>query len=204
MTSDSKTPLAFSTLILAGGRGTRMGGQDKGLLRLNNRPMISYLLATLAPLSDDIMISCNRNQQAYAELGYPLVTDGNTRFFGPLAGILSGMKLARHSHLLVLPCDTPAVTSRLIRRLAQFAQQQPEHICMAQDSQRPQPLHAMIPVSLQSSLADTIAANQHSVMSWYAQQSLKIVNCEDLPGDFANANRPAELMVLEATLKARQ
>lgn len=195
---------SFTTLILAGGRGTRMGGQDKGLVCLNDKPMISYLLNTVADLCDDIMISCNRSQQQYAEFGYHLVSDGNTRFFGPLAGLLSGIKLAQHSHLLVLPCDTPAVTKRLIRRLAQCAHENPDSICMAHDGQRPQPLHAMIPVKFQQSLADCIAANQHSVMGWYSQHHLRTVNCEDLPGDFANANRPEELTLLSAMLSSRQ
>ncbi len=179
-----------------------MGGQDKGLVSVNNKPMISYLLDTLHPLSDDILISCNRNHQEYAQFGYPVVSDGNTHFFGPLAGILSGLKSAKHSHLLVLPCDTPAVTSRLIKRLQACSATSPDAICMASDGNRPQPLHAIIPQALQQSLIDTMAAGQHSVMGWYAQQQLKTINCEDLPGDFANANRPEELAVLSATLKA--
>lgn len=193
---------SISILVLAGGRGSRMGGKDKGLVTINDKPMVSYLLDTLSALSDEVVINCNRHHEEYASFGYPVVNDGNTKFFGPLAGILSGLKVVKNSHMLVVPCDTPAVTARLVKRLQQCAAEFPKHICMANDGNRPQPLHAIIPLSYQQSLIDTMASGQHAVMGWYAQQNLKTVNCEDLPGDFANANSPEELAVLSAILKA--
>lgn len=192
----------FSILILAGGRGSRMGGKDKGLIQIDGKSMIQHLLDTLSSFNADILISCNRHLEDYTELGHSVISDGNTNYFGPLAGIASGLKVADKSHVLVLPCDTPAVTKRLVKRLMQAAKENPEHICMAHDGNRPQPLHAAIPVNYLDSLLNTIAANRHSVMEWYAQHPLKTVNCEDLPGDFANANRPEELAVLTAMLKA--
>ena len=87
-----------SILLLAGGRGQRMGGQDKGLVRWQGQPLIAYAQRVTRPLTDDLIISCNRNHEQYTRLADQLVCDGNDDFAGPLAGIRAGLAVARHSH----------------------------------------------------------------------------------------------------------
>lgn len=96
-----------SVLLLSGGRGLRMGGRDKGLLEWQGRPLIAWLHDLTRPLSDDLIISCNRNTEHYARYADQLVADQDQNFQGPLAGIRAGMAAARHEQMLVLPCDAP-------------------------------------------------------------------------------------------------
>ena len=59
--------LPISGLILAGGEGRRMSGRDKGLITLAQKPLVEYAIDCLTPLVDDLSISCNRNQELYAD-----------------------------------------------------------------------------------------------------------------------------------------
>ena len=109
METDARS--ATSVLILAGGRGQRMGGRDKGLISWRGKPLIQWLCDAARPVTDDLLISCNRNHDAYAEHADRLVCDDDDTFPGPLAGIRAGLAAARHARLLVLPCDTPLIDS---------------------------------------------------------------------------------------------
>ncbi|MQT44675.1 NTP transferase domain-containing protein, partial [Pseudomonas sp. FSL R10-0765] len=91
-------PFQSSILLLAGGRGQRMGGQDKGLVPWRGQPLIAYVQQAARALTDDLIISCNRNHDRYAAYADQLVSDGNDDFDGPLAGIRAGLAAARHSH----------------------------------------------------------------------------------------------------------
>ena len=110
-------PFQSSILLLAGGRGQRMGSQDKGLVPWRGQPLIAYVQQAARALTDDLIISCNRNHDRYAAYADQLVSDGNDDFDGPLAGIRAGLAAARHSHLLVLPCDVPRVNDELLSTL---------------------------------------------------------------------------------------
>nr|MBF3180021.1 NTP transferase domain-containing protein [Pseudomonas aeruginosa] len=101
---DSALP-PCSILLLAGGRGQRMGGRDKGLIEWQGLPLIAHLHRLVRPLTDDLIVSCNRNQERYAAYADHLVSDDSRDFPGPLAGIRAGLAVARHPWLLVLPCD---------------------------------------------------------------------------------------------------
>ena len=110
-----------SLLILAGGRGQRMGGRDKGLLEWRGEPLVGHIHHTVRPLSDDLVISCNRNQQAYTAYADQLVGDAEADFPGPLAGVIAGLKVARHEWVVLLACDAPLVDQALIDDLRQLA-----------------------------------------------------------------------------------
>lgn len=137
-----------SILLLAGGRGSRMGGQDKGLVMWRGQPLISWLHAVARPLTDDLIISCNRNQQRYAGLADQLVSDEERDFPGPLAGIRAGLAAARNQWLMVLPCDAPLIDHSLLTSLHEAAIRAPERPLMLRQGQQWQPLFCMIPLSL--------------------------------------------------------
>ena len=147
----SNTPLApCSILLLAGGRGQRMGGQDKGLLEWHGEPLIAHLHRKTRPLSDDLIISCNRNLEKYAPYADQLVHDDEGDFPGPLAGIRAGLKAARHTHLLVLPCDVPRIDNALLQSMRETARQHPDKPLMLRHGEHWEPLLCMIPVALSS------------------------------------------------------
>lgn len=137
-----------SILFLAGGRGSRMGGQDKGLVMWRGQPLISWLHAVARPLTDDLIISCNRNQQRYAGLADQLVSDEERDFPGPLAGIRAGLAAARNQWLMVLPCDAPLIDRPLLTSLHEAAIRASERPLMLRQGQQWQPLFCMIPLSL--------------------------------------------------------
>jgi len=105
---------SVSAMILAGGRATRMGGQDKGLIPLAGQPMIQHVINSIAPQVDHLAINANRNQADYAALGYPVIGDNISGYQGPLAGMAAGLAWSPSERLLMLPCDGPLVPNDLV------------------------------------------------------------------------------------------
>lgn len=147
MTSNTSPP-SCSILLLAGGRGQRMGGQDKGLLQCQGEPLIAHLHRQTRALSDDLIISCNRNPERYALYADQLVHDDEGGFPGPLAGIRAGLKVARYPSLLVLPCDVPQIDSSLLDSMLSEASQHPDKPLMVRHGEHWEPLLCVIPVAL--------------------------------------------------------
>ena len=105
-------------LVLAGGQARRMAGEDKGLVSLGNRPMLSWVLERFAPQVDEVLISANRNLDRYAEFGRQVVTDEMTGFLGPLAGLAAGLATSRTPWLVMVPCDSPFLPHDMVMRLS--------------------------------------------------------------------------------------
>jgi molybdopterin-guanine dinucleotide biosynthesis protein A len=112
---------AITGLILAGGRGSRMGGVDKGLQNFNGVPLALHTLMRLSPQVGEVMVNANRNLAAYEAFGVPVWPDstGLGEFAGPLAGFLTGLERCETPYLLTVPCDTPLFPDDLVARLAQ-------------------------------------------------------------------------------------
>lgn len=184
-------PLAHcSILLLAGGRGQRMGGQDKGWVRWGEHALIEHVQRVARPLTDDLIISCNRNQTRYRALADQLVSDPADDFPGPLIGIIEALKIARHPNLLVLPCDAPRIDRQLLEHLCQHAGERP--VMLRQDGYW-QPLFSLLPTALLPHLQEQWQAGQRSV-----QRALRELNpvALDYPGDdprLSNFNEPALL-----------
>lgn len=136
-----------SILLLAGGRGQRMGGRDKGLIEWRGEPMIQHLHRLTRPLTDDLIISCNRNLDRYATYADQVIQDSDTDFNGPLAGIRAALPLARHAALLVLPCDVPLIDESLLQALRETARRHPDNPVMVREGEHWQPLLCIIPTA---------------------------------------------------------
>ena len=118
--------MSVSAVILAGGNASRMGGANKGLVKLANTPLISFVIHKVSGMSDDIMISANRDIAEYAVFGYPVLTDQikdeqpnqkGSELIGPLAGLHAGLIAAKHEYVLCVPCDMPNLPPNLAQRL---------------------------------------------------------------------------------------
>src|SRR3546814_14655883 len=94
-----------------------MGGQDKGLVEWQGRPLIAWLHETVQPLTDDLLLSCNRNRARYSAYADRLISDEEQGFPGPIAGIRNVLAVARNALILVLPCDTPLIDRPLLQSL---------------------------------------------------------------------------------------
>src|SRR3954454_17710006 len=144
-------------LILAGGRGSRMGGVDKGLQNFRGMPLALHTLMRLQPQVGDVMVNANRTLAAYEALGVPVWPDVLPDFAGPLAGFLTGLERCETPWLMTVPCDTPLFPLDLTERLARAAQEHDAEIAMAagreQDGEvRPQPVFCLLRVDLLESL----------------------------------------------------
>ncbi|UTW08446.1 molybdenum cofactor guanylyltransferase MobA [Pseudomonas benzenivorans] len=183
-------PPPCSVLLLAGGRGSRMGGRDKGLLDWQGRPLIAWLHELVRPLTDDLIISCNRNAERYASFADRLVQDDDQDFQGPLAGIRAGLKAARHSYLLVLPCDAPRLDRALLEALLSSAG---AHPVIVRQGGYWEPLFCLIPTSLTESLESAWQAGERSPQRWMRELGPVAIDCPPDDPRLANLNTPTML-----------
>ncbi|BBB27047.1 molybdenum cofactor guanylyltransferase MobA [Amphritea japonica] len=184
-------------VVLAGGQGSRMGGQDKGLVPFRHAPMISWTLQQVRPAVDHLMISCNRNMHLYSRFGETLVSDHEVGYCGPLAGIQAALAEldTDFSHLLVLPCDTPLLSLQVIDQLVDSARQYPDHIVFLKTGDREHYLHAVIPVCYQTALKQWLAAGQGAVGRWYRQFPHYVLDASRDGDCLLNMNTPELLAV---------
>ncbi|EFQ64532.1 molybdopterin-guanine dinucleotide biosynthesis protein A [Pseudomonas fluorescens WH6] len=183
-------PLPCSILLLAGGRGQRMGGEDKGLLQWRGQPLIAHLQRLTRPLTDDLIISCNRNHDRYAPYADQLVSDDSPDFPGPLAGIRAGLAAARHPHLLVLPCDVPALDVQLLNALRDTGQRNPLWPVMVRHGEFWEPLICIIPTYLQAEIEQAWHAGERSPRKLFLQLGGIGLECPADDPRLANLNTP--------------
>lgn len=179
-----------SILLLAGGRGQRMGGQDKGLVEWLGEPLIAHLQRKVRPLTDDLIISCNRNRERYEPFADQLVGDDEEGFPGPLAGILAGLKAARHSHLLVLPCDVPRIDAALLQSMRESAHLNSEKPLMVWHDEHWEPLLCVIPASLLPAFEAAWNAGERSPGRVMRNLGTTALQCPDNDPRLANLNTP--------------
>lgn len=184
------SPPPCSILLLAGGRGSRMGGRDKGLIEWHGLPLIAHLHALVRPLSDDLIISCNRNRGRYAEYADQLVSDADESFPGPLAGIRAALQVARHPGLLILPCDTPGLDAALLAELRQLGQQYPDRPCLLRQDGQWQPLVSLVPCALASALEQDWLAGERSPLQFFLRHAAQPLDCAAEDPRLANLNTP--------------
>lgn len=189
-------------MVLAGGQGRRMGGRDKGLIHLNGKPMIEHVLHRLAPQVDNLLINANRNQEQYAQFGYPVIGDDIGNYQGPLAGMAVALRHATGDYLLTTPCDSPLLPTQLAERLYQQLQHTRAGIACAHDGNRLQPVFALIHKSLLPDLLDYLHRGERKIDHWYQQHNFTSVDFSDTPEAFANINTDRERNELEALLTA--
>jgi molybdopterin-guanine dinucleotide biosynthesis protein A len=184
-------------IVLAGGRGRRMGGEDKGLLPFRGRPLVSHALAALGEVADTRLINANRNLEAYALLGFPIIQDANDRFDGPLAGLLSAMRAAATPYVLTVPCDTPRLSGTLLQRLVDHLPMSNAAIAAAHDGERLHPVVMLAETRLADDLQASLDAGERKVEHWIHRHRWVSVDFSDAAGALANINTPDDLARLE-------
>jgi len=196
-------------LVLAGGRGSRMGGVDKGLQNFNGMPMALHTLMRLQMQVGQVMINANRNLAAYESFGAEVWPDVLADYPGPLAGFLTGLERCETPYLVTTPCDSPRFPLNLVARLAEAMDREQAEIAMAaapeKDEQgevkvRTQPVFCLLRIELLESLVHFTQGGGRKIDAWTAQHKTVVVPF-NAPGDdplaFANANTLAELKQLE-------
>ncbi len=185
-------PRDITALVLAGGKGRRMGGRDKGLLPFGEGVLVGHVLEAILPQVGTALISANRNQEAYRRLGFPVVADPLDDFQGPLAGFLAGLESMSTEYLLTLPCDGPVVVADLARRLATGLQEAGADIAVAHDGQRLQPVYALLHRRVAADLRLALEQGERKIDRWYPRNHWVTVDFSDEAQQFRNINTPEE------------
>ncbi len=195
------TPGHTTGLVLAGGRGTRMGGVDKGLQAHQGVPLARHALERLRPQVGALLVNANRHLQTYRGWGVEVVADAQADFAGPLAGMLAGLGAARTPWLVTVPCDTPGFPADLVARLAAAAQAEGADVALAATREhdgrvQAQPVFCLLRTALAPSLQSFLDAGQRKIDRWTALHRCATVVFDEAQA-FANANTLQELAALQ-------
>lgn len=196
----------LSGLILAGGEGRRMAGRDKGLISLANKPLVEYAIDCLQPLVDDLSISCNRNQELYQGYQLQCLSDKNldAGFQGPMAGLAAGLKNAKHEWLLVMPCDTPLMTTNVMSQLINCLKASGPSLEMQAiifSHQGLQPLHGLYHRSMLPVFEKCLTENKNALQRLLRSiPKVSMHQAAECGLSFNNANDPEELATIETLL----
>ena len=178
-------------IILAGGQGRRMGGQDKGLVQLDGRPLYQHVLERLRPQVDIVMINANRNIDRYQLSGCRVVQDVFEDYPGPLAGIYSGLREIEGEWAVFSACDTPAIPLNFVERLMQQRGDAPAVWVRSQT--RDHPTLALIHRDLGTPLGEYLQAGERRLMQFLRDQGGHAVLLDDDESLFLNVNTPDDL-----------
>ncbi|WP_181952476.1 molybdenum cofactor guanylyltransferase MobA [Yersinia canariae] len=177
-------------IILAGGRSSRMGGNDKGLILLHGKPLFQYVIDRLESQVNDLFINANRNQDLYQESGVPVINDIITGFVGPLAGMHTGLSYSATEWVVFAPCDVPALPDNLVSQLWQGKQQ--ALAAYVHDGERAHPTFALMHISLKPLLAEYLARGDRKLMIFMESINAQPVVFNGQSGQFSNLNTPAD------------
>jgi len=188
---------AITGLVLAGGRGQRMQGRDKGLQPYLGRPLALHALERLAPQVGPLLLSANRHLAEYRAFGVPVLPDAIGDFPGPLAGWLTALAQCRTPWLASVPCDTPHFPLDLVGRLSAAAAQGNADLAVALtrgDDGEPlmQPVFCLLKAALAPALQDYVAGGGRRVQQWVLQQRHVAVPFDDASA-FRNFNTLEDL-----------
>jgi molybdenum cofactor guanylyltransferase len=187
-------------LILAGGRGTRMGHVDKGLQTFRGAPMAMHVLMRLQPQVGELMINANQNIGPYESFGVPVWPDAMQGFEGPLAGMQTGLIHCTTDYMVTAPCDSPFLPTDLVARLGQGLLAADADLAVAVtgacDTRQAHPVFCLMKASLMEHLADYLRSGGRKIDAWYASLKTAEVHFED-EAAFRNINTVAELKQFE-------
>lgn len=196
-------------VILAGGQARRMGGGDKGLRALGDRPLLLHVIQRLRPQVERLVLNANGDPARLAGFGLPVVADSLPDSAGPLAGVLAGMEwavseLPEAHYIVTAPADGPFLPRDLVRRLGDLMLAEDAELAVAASAGQPYPVVGLWPVALREDLRRALSAEDvHKVDAWTARYRRVTASFPADPVDpFFNANTPEQLAEAERLLAA--
>ena len=189
----------ISAVILAGGRATRMGGQDKGLLEHQGQTFAERIATAFASQVSEVIINANRHMERYGALGHRVVSDQLEDFQGPLAGMYSGLMAANTPWIITAPCDGPFVSESYVSKMIEAADNGNQQLAVASDGDWLQPVYALIHRDLAESLLGFLDSGERKIDRWYRSVGFVEVIFDDDDGErmFTNVNTPEQLAELQ-------
>lgn len=192
-----------TAVVLAGGQGARVGGKDKGLLRVAGKPLIAHVLQRVLPQVSTVIISANRHLDQYGRFEFPVVADRMKDHQGPLAGIATSLAHVHTDYLLTVPCDTPLLPTDLVDRLWAAMEDEEADMAIAHDGEQLQHLVALIRREAAGSVDEFLEEGGRAVKDWAARMFPAVAWFADQPLAFRNINSDADLHELETYLNAQ-
>jgi molybdenum cofactor guanylyltransferase len=184
-------------IVLAGGRGSRMGYVDKGLQVFRGKPMVAHVLERLAPQVDEMLINANQNIEQYEKFGYRVISDEIEGFAGPLAGFERGLSNAAHELVATVPCDSPFLPADLVARLLKALRDQRAELAVAKTGEQAHPVFCLLQCQLLPSLRAFLARGERKIDKWYAGHTVVELSFDDEAEAFRNINTLEEKQALE-------
>jgi len=184
-------------VVLAGGKGRRMGGVDKGLQRFRGRTLIDLVLERMRPQVMEILINANQNRERYETYGYNVVGDLFSGYAGPLAGLHSALTAASHDLVLTVPCDSPFLPMDLAERLETARRTQSADIAVARTGRQAHPVFCLVQRKLLPHLTSFLDDGGRKIDAWYADLNVVEVAFDDQPEAFTNFNTLEEMLAAE-------
>lgn len=178
-------------VILAGGQSTRMAGNDKGLIIVNQSPLYRYVLDRLSPQVDAVIINANRNIDRYRKSGLRVVGDTLPDYPGPLAGMLAGLQAAPTQWVVFAPCDVPVFPLDLVQRLWHGKREAPA--AFASSGGRDHPAFALLHRALIAPLETFLKQGERKVMLFFSRIGAEKVIFPVNPPHFHNLNTPLDV-----------
>ncbi len=192
----------FTGIILAGGRSSRMGGKDKGLIPFSGKALYQHAIERLAPQTNTLIISANRHMPEYQSSGLPVFNDSIEDYPGPLAGILTGLEAMDTEWALCVPCDTPFFPLDLGEKL--WLNRKGQNIAFAHDGERAHPTLVLIHKSTKTALRDYLARGERKLMLFFELLGAQSVNFSENKNAFRNLNTPEECQMWESEVRGDQ
>lgn len=193
-------------LILAGGRGSRMGHVDKGLQAFRGMPMAAHVIARLGPQVGAIAINANQNLEQYQAFGVPVWPDDLQGFEGPMAGLATGLRRCTTDYLVTAPCDSPFLPADLVARLYGALEAGRADLALAETEEaddggqmrvQPHPVFALVKKSALPHLTAFLATGGRRMDGWYGAIKVVRVRFDDASA-FRNINTLSELQQFES------
>ncbi len=184
-------------VVLAGGKGRRMGGVDKGLQRFRGRTLIDLVLERMRPQVMEILLNANQNRERYEAYGYNVIGDLFSGYAGPLAGLHSALSAASHDLVLTVPCDSPFLPMDLAERLETARRSQSADIAVARTGRQAHPVFCLVQRKLLPHLTSFLDDGGRKIDAWYADLNVVEVAFDDQPEAFTNFNTLDEMLAAE-------
>ena len=185
-------------VVLAGGQGRRMGGIDKGLKRLREKPMVQWVIERFSPQVDELLVNANQNLDKYGSFGFRVIPDLVGGYAGPLAGLHRALSEARHELVATVPCDSPFLPEDLVARLRDAMEKKNADLAVARTGDQPHPVFCLCRKSLLPGLTAYLEGGGRKIDAWYAAVKAVEVSFDDEAEAFSNINTEAELRGFES------
>lgn len=190
-------------IILSGGMARRMGGKDKGLIKIADKPLIEYVIDALHPQVNSLIISANRNLDCYLDYGIPVIADSISGYHGPLAGMASCMRVIETEFMLTVPCDSPNLPDDFVARMYNRLIEEQAEISVAHDGELMQPVFSIMQTNLLDSLLDYLNSDDRKIGKWFRKHKLATVDFSDKLETFININTFEDIDEAETVLNKR-